>query len=145
MPKQIISDIAGELLETGKQTGKQVAKLPGEIVKEGAQQTGVKPKTEKDIAGEGKIQEMKQSDEAEKRKGIAVQKRQLMEEMQKAPSPEPSVRQRQERARQEEMALLEEGKKKELPLLPQITKAKKGLRSLGRKARKIEIKTGPSG
>lgn len=135
MPKQIIGDVIGELLETGKKTGQQLGKLPGEIVEEAAQQTGIKPQTREEKAvEETKIAEMKKKDEEKKGKDIAFVKRQLAE-FNQPPAPAPTIQERQVQEKKAEIMALGEGKKKELP--PPVAAVK-------RKGR-VEIKGGVGG
>lgn len=112
MPKRAIINVFEELLETGKKTAGQMGKIPGGIVEDAAQQTGVRPKTEKEKEDEKKLQKLKQEDEEKKRKDIAFFKRQVAES-QPSPTAKPTVREEQEK--EERMAILETQNKKGLP------------------------------
>ena len=135
MPKQIISDVVGELLETGKRTGQQLGKLPGEMVEEAAKQTGIRLKTEEEKKEAAQIQKLKEEDEKKKSRQIAFFKKQIAG-FQEPPVAKPSSPQEQIAARQQEMTALEEGKKKELP---------SPVLAVKRKVTRVERKIGPSG
>lgn len=132
MPKQIISDVFGELLETGKKTAKQLTKMPGEMAKDAAQQTGIRPPAESQAENAVKITEMKKTDEEKKRKEIAFTRKQLAEYQKPLPPALPHVEQERQKE-QMELAELQEKKEKELP--PPVMAAK-------RKASRVESKIG---
>lgn len=119
MPKQIIADVFGEILETGKKTAKQLTQLPGEMVEEAAQQTGVKPTVEEQKQEDAQIQKLKTEDEQKKKVEIAKLRKQLFPKQSVAfakppPSSSPAdVGPKQ--GKKQELAVLEEEKKKELP------------------------------
>lgn len=137
MPKQIISDVFGELLETGKKTAKQLTKLPGEMAKDAAVQTGVRPPTQEQKSGDDKkIVEMQETDEKKKRKEIAFTRKQLAEYQKPLPATLPHVEQERQEE-QVELMELQEKKEKELP--PPVLAARKS------KQARVEIKGRASG
>jgi len=138
MPKQIIRDVFEELVETGKKTGRQVADIPGGVVQDVRQQTGLTPKTEEKKQEEVKIKRLEEEDKKKKGKEIAFFKRQVAE-FQKLPPQEPSVQQEQEK-----MTTFGEEKKESPPLQEPVPAKRKGFPSF-EKARKVEVKGGIGG
>lgn len=164
MSKQIIGDVFGELLQTSKKAGKQLVKLPGEMVEDAVRQSGIKtvtpeqgfvtnssqPESGNNSGQDGavNIQKLKEEDEKKKRREIAIARNLL--EMQKTPSVQPLTVQEQERREQEKMArAASQEEKNQLPALaPTTSVGKKGHPSsaaLNRKIKKVEVKGSVSG
>ena len=120
-------------METGKKAGKQLTKLPGEMAKDAAVQTGVHPQTQEQIAQDDKkIVEMKRQDEEKKRKEIAFTRKQLAEFQ--TPSP-PALPHAEKERQKEQMEMMELQEKKEKELPPPVLAAR-------RKASRVESKVG---
>lgn len=125
-------------METGKKTAKQLTKIPGEMAKDAAVQTGIRPPAENQAEprqtrwGAAKVAEMKKTDEEKKRREIAFTRKQLDEYQKPLPATLPHVEQERQKE-QVELMELQEKKEKELP--PPVLAAR-------RKASRVESKIG---